>query len=168
MNRPTHHRAAGFTLVEVIAALLVVGVSLASIAPLVVTMTGTSRETVARGEARAGLHHAIDRIARFLREIPESSSGGASAIASLTPTSITLESGAAISLDDATLSLTNDAGETHPLCDGLAAFSLTFLAADGVTVPTDPGEVQRVHVAIERDGLRLATVAFLRISEVGE
>lgn len=160
-------RATGFTLVELVAALLVVGLSLASVAPLVVTMTDTSRRAVARGEARHGLNLAMERVARMIREIPRSSGGPAPAIASFGPRSLELESGAGVSLSGTTLTLTDADGNANPLCTSVEAFSLTYLEEDGLTEASEGAGIQRVHVSIERGGLRLATVVFLRVSEFG-
>lgn len=160
--RPTTTRA--FTLVELIATMLVLGIAAASITPLLMNLTDSARASRERYRTIDGLHHALDRAARLLREAPPGAAGGID-LALAEPGAFELPDGRAIELLDSTLWLDPGDGSTWPLAREIDGFSLRYLQSDGVTETTDPALMQRVALLLERDGVPLTTVVYFRTAE---
>ena len=161
-NRSNPARA--FTLIELIATMLVLGIAAASITPLLMNLTDTARASRERYAVIDGLHHALDRAARVLRETPPGAGGGVD-LARAEPNAFALPDGRSIELLDDTLWLDPGDGSTWPLARGIETFLVRYIQSDGVTETTDPATMQRVALLIERDGLPLTTVVHFRTSE---
>lgn len=154
----------GFTLIELIAVMLVLGIAAGAVTPLLISLTDTARAARNRYAAIDTLHHAIDRTARLLREAPPGAGGGIE-LTEATPTSFTLPDGRGISLVGDTIQLDPGDGSTWPLADAVSSLAFVYLQSDGTTTTNDPAQTQRVAIRIERDTMTLTTVVYFRTAE---
>lgn len=164
MTRGGSNPRSGFTLIELIAVMLVLGIAAGAVTPLLISLTDTARAARARYAAIDTLHHAIDRTARLLREAPPGPGGGIE-LTEATSTAFTLPDGRGVALDGDTLELDPGDGSSWPLADSVSEFTLTYLQSDGVTTTNDPAQTQRVAIRIGRDTMTLTTVVFFRTAE---
>jgi prepilin-type N-terminal cleavage/methylation domain-containing protein len=159
---PTSRHA--FTLVEVLAAVVVLGIIGAVVLPTV--FTASTRIASAESDRRSveQVAFAMDRVVRTLREIPLDANR-AFVLPAAGATEITLDDGRRLWLDGTTLRYRDADGNEAPLCTAVDAFTLSFLAADGVTdaLASDPADTWSVHVRLEAQGVTLAAVAFPRV-----
>jgi len=165
MRQDSLHRA--FTLVELLGVIVIFATLAGVISPVVLEAAGAHRRAATQRDASQRAGYALERIVRLLRETPPASPGDpAPGLAVAATDHVERIDGAKVELIDSTLWLTPAAGEAAPLCQGVEAFELAYIGADGAadTVAT-PEATQRVAIRIVVDGFELRTVVFLRITE---
>lgn len=152
---------AAFTLLEVVAAVVVLSIITVVVMPVVQVTLQHYAAGVSERAAAERAAFAIDRCVRVLREVPVDDSGLAG-LATMESDTVILSDGSGLELDGDTLLLRAAGGEGHPLCTGVSAFSLVYLAADGTTATTDPALIERVNVTLAADGVEMGAAAYLR------
>lgn len=169
MNSPSPISRAAFTLVEVLAVIVIVGAVASATAPIILALSdsyATARDQrIAADTAGA----AMERIVRLVREAPETIAGsGAPDITAASATTIEFASGERVELTGTTLWLTVPGEAASPLASGVSVFNLSFLGHDGVTnTMASPQSTQRVDVRFVVNGLELRSSAFIRIARAG-
>ena len=165
MRRRPGHRA--FTLVELLGVIVIFSVLAGVISPVVLEAAGAHRRAATQRDAAQRAGYALERIVRLLRETPPMQPGEPSpGLAGAETERVERIDGAEVELIGSTLWLTPAGGDAAPLCQGVEAFELGYLGADGVTdTRATPEATQRVTVRIVVDGFVLRTAVFLRIAE---
>lgn len=170
MNHATRLRSlprpasrAGVTLVELIVTVTVLGIVGAATMPVIL---GVSQAYAQSTQARAAIERnafAIDRITRWVREIPEGATPGTVAIASASSSSIRLTDARRIELANGRLVQIDSTGESAVLIENVTGFVLTCKGADGVADTSgSPAQTQRIAFTLTSDGVTLAGIAFIR------
>lgn len=155
MNTAARRRRA-FTLVELLAVMVVLSALAAATAPIVASAGRTYADAAERREASQELAFALTRAARALGD-------ARGEVSTAAPAAIELTTGERLEKLGSTLWLTLPAAAPAPLCAGVDAVTLQYFESDGVTdCSADPARAQRLHIQIERAGVRFATVIHLR------
>ncbi len=134
------HLHIGFTLIEMVATMAVLGAAVTFIAPLMIEFTNSASLQM---ETRRGLwetQHTMERISELLRTAPEEAPSG-SGIVELTANSFTRHDGRGVRFDDGVVYLFDDSGESV-LASGVESFELGMIQRDGVTGVADDPEVE--------------------------
>lgn len=154
-------RARAFTLVELLATIAVLGLSVAAAMPILSAVTDSSRRATNGAHERHEASIAIDRIARLLRTAgnPDESS---LMLARMAPTGFRLVNGAGVSLQDGILIERDTSGRDHTLARSIDRFTLVFLSEDGITPAPATAEVHLVEIRLDTPTSSCATRAFLR------
>ena len=159
-RHPHNHRRA-FTLIELLATIMVLGLSMVAVLPVLTSVSDAAH----RARTIAHRHHdisiALQRIAGILRE-----SGDPSVAPSMltvqSATEFRLASGAGIALDSGTLIERATTGQTMPLAPGITRFEVRYLRDDGSTTTAIPQDVHSVEVLLENAEIAAAMRVFLR------
>ena len=160
------HAARGFTLLELMATMLVVSIIIVVVMPVITTAVSRYGEAAAVRRTTERVSYATDRVVRLLREIPIDANGRAD-IDSLTGTGVTLNDASGVRLSSGALLLAEPGGDENTLCDDITTFEIQGYAADGVTTTNDLSEIWSIRVRIVSDEVELRTLAFLR-GRIGE
>lgn len=162
-SSPPRTTRRAFSLLEALLAVMILAIVAAIVSPVCNSVTDVyvASLRVRRASERVGF--AAERCVRFIREIgPKADSSGV-AIQALTAQSLTLSSGAAITVRDDQLLLTDTTGVSSVLCSSLQTFTLTPLASDGTTSTlATPGATRRINIAIKAGDFELRTAATIR------
>ncbi len=163
LNRERHRRGNGFTLIEMIAAMVVLSIIAAASSGIILGaadgyVTATSqRQSVDRGVL------ALERIALMLRDASESgTTPGAPGLADVGGTWLERDDGTRVELLGTTLMMTDPVFGQGVLCTDVTTFRLTYLDAGGVEL--DVGDAQtlerarRVVIALETGGMEAQIV----------
>jgi prepilin-type N-terminal cleavage/methylation domain-containing protein len=179
MTRPraTRPRRLGFTLIEVIAAIAIIGMLAAMTAAVLVRGMEGYDATAQVAQLHVDLASAMDRVDRALRSIPAATSGAN--ISTVTPTSIawTGTSGAcSLSLSGTTLNLAMDGAAAQPILTDVTAFAVQCYDESNAALATSLSggavvAVRRVQITITatRNGRSdsLRTKLFIRSTMEG-
>jgi prepilin-type N-terminal cleavage/methylation domain-containing protein len=172
MKRTMNRARRGFTLVEAIAALTIIG-TLGSIASRVVYSSVSSvRDGSDRAELHAEASNAMSTIMTTLRDLARTSSGGAN-ITSVTSTSIVCNTTQTYALSGGTLNFSDTAqgGASQPVLRNVTAFDIKCYDQDGTALATslsgsgiDPVRRIQVTITVAKNGLTetIRTRTFLR------
>ncbi len=165
-------RHSGFTLVETIAVILVLGVLAGVTAPLMVGAAGSYADARDGRRAVEDASFALDRIVRILREAPSDATAGEPGFASADADGFELADGTEVSLSGTDLMLSIAGGAAAPLCRDVAVFELTYRGADGAVLDFGggdvPGDAARVEIRIAASGQEMRTAVFLRATMEAE
>lgn len=156
-----HAQRGAFTLIELIAAILVMSIISSVVLPVVVTATQNYAEAASEREAAEAAAFAVDRAVRFVREIPVDDDSEAE-IATIESGRVLLDDGSGLELSSGQLLLRDNAGTPHVLCDDVDTFELAYRQSDGVTATTDRAAVWTITVRLETRGVELRSEAFIR------
>lgn len=151
----------GFTLLEVVASIMVLAIISVVVMPVVHATLGHYAASVSERAAAERAAFAADRCVRFIREITVDDAGVAG-IATAGEEALLVADGSGLELSGQTLLLRTAGGDGHPLCTGVDGFALEYLAADGVTPTADAELIHRVNVTIVVGAVELRAAAFLR------
>lgn len=152
---------AGFTLVEVLAAIVVISIVGAVVLPVVTTLSRRQAEAAtSRAEVQA-MAHAADQVVRLLREAPTRSDGSL-AIAASSAQGVRFVDGRGIEVDEGTLLLHAVGGRTGVLLENVGAFELRFMDEAGTAPASEPDLAWRIRYRIDSGGETLAGTVFPR------
>lgn len=159
--RTTHRR--GVSLVELMVTVTVLGIIGASTLPVIL---GVSQSYAESTRSRAAIERnafAIDRVTRWVREIPEGATAGTVAIASADASSIRLTDGRQIDLAGGQLIEIDPTGSSSVLIENVTEFTLSLRGEDGVTdTMGTTTQTQRIGFTLTSDGATLSAIAFIR------
>jgi len=153
----------GFTLIELIATMIVLGVAAAMAAPLALELTRSAtsaeRSRVELGDAR----RALETIGQTLRAAPEldETVPGESGLESLGGGAFERADGLAVRLEEGALWLL-EGGDRRLLAAPVESAAFRGYEADGATEAADAAMIRRVEYEVTTGGLTLAGVAALR------
>jgi prepilin-type N-terminal cleavage/methylation domain-containing protein len=170
--------ARGFTMVEAIATLTVLGVLASVSANLIYTATTSYRDAATRAQLSDEVSVAMDRIARRLTSIDRDTGAAlvAPEISSVTPTSIVWNGNYSLTLTAGQLLLVENGGTSRVLLDNVTAFSVSaFNESNGALAGTLSGAATqpirrlRVQVTVQRVGVSetVRTKLFIRSTMSG-
>lgn len=160
--------ARGFTLVELLASIVVLAIIGAVVLPLVATATSRYRIATDQRAAVERVAYALDRVVRLIREAP-AGPGGTLDLASASADALRFGDGRGIEMASGDLVLRLPDGTTGVLCPDVDVVELRYIAADGVTDvgATDPARAWRVEVRLGAAGVELIAAAFPRVRTMG-
>lgn len=158
-----------FTLIELIAAMVVLGVAAGVAGPVIVAASGAYSDASSRRDAAERVSAAMERIVRVLREAPPTLSGATTpAITTAGAGEVEFGDGSRLELDGVTLWITLPAQAAAPLCVDVEAFTLGYLGNDGVTdTSASPTDTQRITVLLRSGGVEMRSCAFVRVAMGG-
>ncbi|MEQ8850283.1 MAG: prepilin-type N-terminal cleavage/methylation domain-containing protein [Phycisphaerales bacterium] len=159
MNR--HGPQRGFTLLEVMAAVVVLSIIVVVVFPVVQTLLSSHAAGVSERRAIDRVSYAIDRVVREIREIGIDDAGSAE-LAVMDADELIEAGGAGVRLVGTDLRLVDSSGDEHPLCENVTAFTLDYVAADGLTTASGVADVWTIRITLVADGVELRSVAFIR------
>lgn len=157
----------GFTLVELIGTMAVVGVVAAITAPIVLTASQSFVSSAAQRRAADQAAAALDRLGRLLREAPaKAAPPGAVDFKSASATGFALAGGVEAALTGSDLTLSAPGVEPSPLCRGVTMFQITYLDASGTPIDVSSGAdgARRMIIRLAAQGVELSTTVWLRAS----
>lgn len=164
---PQRHPAQrAFTLVELVASMVVLGVVASVAAPLIASASDAFVKASSNRDDVERVSHAMDRVIRLLRTAPATAPGsGQPDITVATADHIEFGDGSELQLVGTTLMLTPAGGVASPLCAGVTVFELSYLLenGNGSSIGT-PLSTQRMRVRIVANGQELRSAVFLRIA----
>lgn len=153
----------GFTLIEVIATILVLGIISAVMLPLLQASTQTYATAADQRSSGADLDNAVARIVGIIRGITD-----AGALSAADEAGFELTDGTRVEFNGVALFLTTAEHEQSLLCPGIEDFELTWLGADGSELDFDAGdgveEVRRVNLVAVSGGVVISTAACPRLA----
>ena len=160
----TLRRRAGFTLVEGVMSIVVIGVIAALTLPVV---NGATDNYIAASAIRRDVErvsYAMERSIRFLREVPAGATDNTVGITSATATEVLMSNGTSLSLKGDDLMLLTDAGAGEGvLLSNVESFEIGYLGEDGTTnVIAILASTQRFAVTIRASGVELRCTAMAR------
>ena len=154
----------GFTLPEVIATIVIVGALAAVGAPLIAELSDAHASASAQRSSSESVGVAIERVVRMIREAPTDGSGGVD-ITTAGASTLLLGNGHRVELITQTLWLTVPGEAASPLLQGVSAFELAYLGADGATdTSSAPAQTQRITIRIATGNFELRSAAWIRVA----
>lgn len=158
----------GFTLVEVIAVMLIMSLAAVVVMPVVTVLLGRVDDSQGRRAAAAAVHTAMDQVSRTVREWP-AENGRITGIVAYRDggdlIGLEVPGSGGFRLDSGTLLLIDETGTDGVLCEGVGGFEIRALGrATDLPLFTDEDLVGAVTVQfrIESAGVRADGVAFVR------
>lgn len=158
----------GFTLVEVIAVMLIMSLAAVVVMPVVSVLLSRIDDSQGRRSAAASVHTALDQVTRTVREWPAENGQLAGLVAYRNGgdlVGLQLPGAGGFRLDSGTLRLVDEDGAEGILCDAVEAFEVRVLGRatdDPLLTDEDLAGGVTVRVRIESAGVRADSVAFVR------
>ncbi len=175
----TRRARAGFSLVELIAAMVVLSTIAAAVGAMMPTMASGSRDAILRGELHEEASTTVERLVREWRAIDLNSSVSptiAPSISSATANSLTWASGSSISLSGTSLMLTLPGSSAKVLQPNVGSLTLTYYnESNSALTPPLSGSacyaIRRIGIdlTLTRDGTseRVRTKVYIRSTMQG-
>ena len=160
-----HYRA--FTLIEVIAVIVVMSIIAGVAAPVLLAVSNTYTQSMEHRTAAESVSIALDRIIRIVRETPElPAQQGAPDITAALPQRLELGDGTVVELTGSNLMLTLPTTAPAILCAGVSSFELLYLKEDAQPLDTAGGDptsdTYKVEIRIAAGDIELRSAAFIR------
>lgn len=158
----------GFTLVEVIAVMLIMSLAAVVVMPVVSVLLTRIGDSQGRRTAAATVHTALDQITRTVREWPAENGELAGIVAYRDGgdlVGLQVPGAGGFRLDSGTLRLIDESGAEGVLCDAVDAFEVRVLdrtTDDPLLTDEDLVGGVTVQLRIESGGVRADSVAFVR------
>ncbi|MFK7759033.1 MAG: type II secretion system protein [Phycisphaerales bacterium] len=153
----------GFSLLEIIVSMIIMSVIAAVIMPII--MTATDAYTSSR-EVRSSTDRvlfALERSARFVREVPFKSDESGLDILSASSTQFMLTDGTGLRLQGSQLELVDSLGAGAVLCDGVDRISFQYFDKAGNSLALiQPSLIHRVSLQIQSGSVVLTVYAMPR------
>jgi len=164
----THRSSNGFTLIETIAVIVVVGLLAGMIIPVLAASTSMFAKVSETRSRTESASLAMERAVRVLRETAsDPADPGAADIDIATASRVRFADGTDLRLDGSTLWLDEPAVAESPLCQYVEVFELTYLGEDGLEIDISNVAnlplVQRLNVRLAcENAAELRTSVYLR------
>jgi len=153
----------GVTLIEVVTAVVVLGIIGASSLPVIIGVSETYAQSTRNRASFERAAYAMDRIVRFIREIPSGPAQGTVAITSAGTNTLRLTNTSAIQLNGTDLLLVTASGQSAVLVRNVDNLQFTYLSNTGVTSSASlPATTQRINVSLTVEGVELNVTALIR------
>lgn len=173
MSHHPRRRRRGFTLIETIAALVVVSVVGSLTSGIIYTAIGSYRDASTRAQLHNDCSACFDRVTKLLWSIPRDTTAAVVAplISNLTATSISWNTNWTLTLSGSQLLLTESGGTARPILENVTSFSVscfdesnTALAASLSGSATQSIRRIQIQVTVTRQGISqtLRTRAYIR------
>ena len=161
--RTTNAVRAGFTLLELVATMLVLSVISVVLAPVITSATDSYASARELRDVSDETAFALSTIVRVWREAP---AGQADRLAIVTADeqSVGFADGTGLRLRDGTLERV-EADGSFPVVRGVEQLRFEYIGADGRTPAVRASQAQRVHITLTVRGMTLTAVAFPRVQE---
>lgn len=157
------HRRRAFTLLECACAIVVIGVTAASVLPVLNASAEVFVATARARETCDNVAYAMDRALAMLRDTRLNASSGLPEISSASVGSITLADGRSLTLNGTTLMLGAAGSPAAPLLRDVESFEVGLFGQDGVTSTMgSPSQTWIYTVRIKAGGFELSGRAFIR------
>lgn len=174
----SHRKRRGFTLIESIATLTVLGVLAGVSANLIYTATASYRDAATRAQLSSETSVAMERVCHRLTSISRDTSAAVVAplISSVTPTSIAWNSNYSLTLSGSQLMLVENGSASRILLDNVTSFSVSaFNESNGALAGNLSGAATqavrriRIQVTAQRQGVSetMRTKIFIRSTMSG-
>lgn len=157
----------GFTLIELMATMIIISTVAAVTSGILMSASQVYAKSATQRRSAENVASALDRVVRLFREAPSKTSpAGAADMTSAGPTAVSFSDGSGVSLSGSVLRLSGGGITNSPLCNGVTAFTLTYLDSAGATVNVAGGTdtVRRVTIRLAAGGTELQSTAWLRAS----
>ena len=156
-----------FTLIEVIAVIVVLGVVAGVASPILFSMSNTYASSLDQRTQAEAASIALDRVIRVIRETPPvAGNSGTPDIAVATASRFELGDTTEIELTGTNLMLTLPGETPAILCSDVEQFELTYLTDDATELDTGAGDaltdIHMIHIRIRSGETELRAGAFLR------
>lgn len=162
-NRRLSHPDA-FTLLELLASVVIMGVIGAVLLPVISSSSESytvTRDVRNRSEQAA---HALDRMVRIVRSAPIGPGGAGIGVQHASATSLTFTDGTGFVYANGRIEMLVPNQSDALLCDNVDAFRIDYLADDGRTgTLADPGSAHRVVLTLTTGPLRMSAAAHPRV-----
>lgn len=156
-------RRDGFTLLEMLVAMVIVSVIAAVLMPII--LTATDGYTVSR-DTRASTDrvlYALERSARFIREVPFADDDSGLAIASAGSSSLVLSDGRGLRLSAGNLEILDAGGSSAVLCSDVDRLTISYFDESGnPIVLMNPQLIHRIGLQIQSGDIVLETYSMPR------
>lgn len=154
----------GFTLLEVLAAVLVMGVIGAVVLPVVTTASESYTVTREVRNSTERVAFALDRVSRIVRQAPIGADDTGLGVQSASASSLEFTDGTGFRVEAGDLVMLVPGEDAALLCPDVDSIEITYLAADGQTnTLVTPTETHRVVVSVVVDQLRMSVIAHPRV-----
>lgn len=142
----------------------VLGIIGAATLPVILGVSGSYAESTRTRAAIERNAFAIDRITRWVREIPEGETPGTVAIAAADASSIRLTNGRRITFANGQVTETDPTGASAVLVDNVTDFAFMLRDQNGMAdTQSTPAQTQRIAFTLTSDGATLCGVGFIRV-----
>lgn len=158
-------RTTGYTLIELVIVIMIVGILAAFVAPILTATVSSYQTSADNVEILAKMRYATERMAREIHQMRKDVTNTANydiGMMAATQLVFTRTDGIQISIDNATLATEIKLAYTSPavtatLTDAVTSFSFTYCKIDGTTCATSTGAtVDKSNVAFIQIDMTLA------------
>jgi prepilin-type N-terminal cleavage/methylation domain-containing protein len=161
MIAPARHPGRAFTLIELLATIAVLGLSVAGAMPILSSVRDSAHRATMVSHQRHEVAVAVQRIAELLRSAGNANDPAA-ALSRMREAEFRLTDGQGVALVKGVLVERDTRGRAHPLARTIDRFELRYLRDDGATAALIPTDVHAVEVRIDTPSTSCATRIFLR------
>ncbi len=164
MSRRIRSSRAGFTLIEGVLSIVIIGIIAALTIPVVNGAADNYANASSTRRSVENVSYAMERVVRFIREVPEGATANTLGITSGLDTELVLTNGTSVRSDGSKVYLTTDAADGEGvLLSDIETFQLRYLGEDGTTDrAADPTTAQRIEITIKAQGIELRCTAMPR------
>lgn len=164
MNQSKHIARAGFTLLELIAAVLVMSIISSVLLPVLTTASESYTTTRSIRTSTEQVAYALDRIARIIRQAPIGPAELGVGIQSATTSSLQFTDGTGFLLNNGEMEMLVPGNGNATLCPDIDALTIQYFGDDGVTSTfLTPELSHRISVTITSGNLTMSVVVHPRV-----
>lgn len=154
----------GFTLLEVLAAVLIMGVIGAVVLPVVATASESYTVTREVRNSTEQVAFALDRVSRVVRQAPIGAGDTGLGVQTASASSLEFTDGTGFRLEAGDLVMLVPGEDAALLCAEVDSLEISYLASDGQTSTlATPTETHRIVVTMGVGQLRMSVIAHPRV-----
>lgn len=154
----------GFTLLELLAAIIVISIISAVVLPVITSASDSYTTTRDVRNSTERMAYALDRVSRIIRQAPIGAGGAGLGVQSATAESLQFTDDTGFDLDGTDFRMLVPGQDPAVICFDVDALSIIYLAKDGVTSTlATPEETHRIAITITSGDLRMSMVAHPRV-----
>ncbi len=172
MMKHTHNSHPGFTLIELIAVIVIISTLSSVVGSLVHESVKIYAGASAQREAQERHGFALERMVRAMREAaPLVGSTGTPGLVTADINQCAFEDGTAFQLSGTDVLMTPAGGASGPLARNVTAFELSYIGEDGVMLNFGGGdtvdEVRTIWIHLQSESVDTRTAVYLRAAMGG-